>query len=189
MLRTVCLLLTLVSYLCFAAGSPYEKEESQIPTTPSTPPLQKVKKAREIPHCERFFIYQGKQLECDSNVGRDAERLRPLMEDVPEAVAELDIYQENRRNMRYAAYLGTVSILTMIAGTLVSRPPFDANSGAIRPGGFLLLLGLVGGVNAVVWGFTASNSNERHIGNAVNYYNGAHPNRPIELQFSTQINL
>lgn len=188
MLRTLAIFLNLISYVCFAAGTPYEKEEAQIPKKPSAPPLQKVRKAKPIPHCERFFVYQGRQLECDSNVGRDAERLRPFVETVPEAMAELDLYQENRKKMRYAAYLGTFSLLTIVAGILVSRPPIDENSGAIRPGGFLILLGLVGGVNATIWGFTASTSNERHIGNAVNYYNAAHPDRPIELQFSTQIN-
>jgi hypothetical protein len=184
------LLCVVVPYLCFAE-SPYDKEEAQIPQKPSTPPALMQRIAPNIPHCERYFVYQGKSMECDSNSGQDADRFRSIMEDVPAALAELDIYQDNRQKMRIAAYTGTFGLLAMIAGFFVigrPNPPFDPISGSPNIGGYFMIggLGLVG--SSFIYGLTVSRTNESHIGNAVEIFNAAHPDRPIELRFSTEIN-
>src|SRR5690348_3928332 len=74
---------------CQGASS-FEKEESDIPVKPSAPPALTQKIPGYSPHCERYFEYRGKWLECDSNVSRDGEALRSIMNDVPSAIAELD---------------------------------------------------------------------------------------------------
>src|SRR6476619_2703472 len=103
----VLFFLILIPLGSYAANTSFEQEESQIPKQPSTPPPINQLIPTEHPHCERFFVYRGKKMECDSNVGRDADRLRPLMQDVPSAIAELDAYQENREKIKLAAYFGT----------------------------------------------------------------------------------
>jgi hypothetical protein len=199
MLRLICTLFTLIPFVCQAAGAPYEKEEAQIPKMPSQPRLMRQKQALEIPHCERYFVYQGKILECDSNTGRDAERLRQYMLDVPAATAELDIYQENRQKMKLAAYLGTAGFIAAFIGGLLQPPaPTPENPepggkflglvGATPLGGAFILGGILIGGTAVTYSFVTSVTNEQHIGNAVEYYNRVHPNRPIELKFSAEIN-
>ena len=169
---------------------PYEKEESQIPKKPSAPPplLQKV--PPNYSHCERYFVYQGKKIECDSNLGGDAERLRPLMEDVPAAIAELDAYQDNRQKMKLAAYLGTLGLVVLMSGFILGRstPAFDPISGTPNLLGYVMIGGLGVTVHSVILGFSVGKTNESHVGNAVQYYNSVHPDQPIELKFSTELN-
>jgi hypothetical protein len=176
------------SGIAHADQSVYELEERQIPKNPSQPPSLRQRPARDSHHCERFFVFDGKKEECDSNLGHDAERLRPLMHDVPSALEELDLYQENLKKIKTAAYVGTAGILAMIVGVIMSRPPFDPNSGAARPGAYVMMVGLAAGVNSMIYGFSLVKTNEAHLGNAVQYYNAAHPDRAIELQFSTNVN-
>jgi hypothetical protein len=179
-----------VPYFCFAQ-SPYDKEEAQIPQKPSTPPALMQRIAPNIPHCERYFVYQGKNMECDSNSGQDADRFRTIMEDVPAAIAELDVYQSNRQKMRIAAYSGTLGVLAMISGFFVigrPDPPFDPLSGTPSAGGYTMIGGIGLFVSSIIYGLTVSRTNEAHIGNAVQFFNAAHPDRPIELRFSTGIN-
>src|SRR4051794_17788082 len=80
-----------------------DEELVEIPTEPSKPPIKRQIKPPEIPRCERYFVFEGKRLECDSNVGRDAGRLRPIMKDVPSALIELNAYQQNRQKIKLAA--------------------------------------------------------------------------------------
>lgn len=133
-------------------------------------------------------MLDGKKLECDSNVGKDAERLRPLFQDIPKALTELDTYQANQQKMRYAAYLGTLGFIAVIAGVLINHPPFDAVSGAPKPGAYVMFGGMGLAVNSMIYGLSVAKTNEAHLANAVQYYNAAHPERRIELQFSTKVN-
>lgn len=189
------LFLLIIPYSSYAVSAPYtkpyarpyEEEEAEIPKKPSTPPALTQKVPTDIPHCERYFVYQGHTLECDSNVGKDAERLRSLMQDVPNALAELDQYQSNQKQIKVAAYLGSLGLLVALAGILI-KPPFDKVSGAPLAGGFVILGGLGLSVNSFIYGLSLMKANEAHIGTAVDLFNSAHPDRPIQLQFSAQIN-
>ena len=109
------------------------------------------------------------------------------MRDVPAALAELDIYKSNREKVRNAAYLGSLGLLAIIAGIIISHPPIDAG-GTIRPGGYMMFGGLGLSVNSLIYGLSMIENNETHISNAVQHYNAAHPENPIELQFSTKLN-
>jgi hypothetical protein len=168
--------------------SAYEREEAEIPKKPSQPPQLSPRIGKTVPQCERYFLYQGNRMECDSYLGGDAERLRPLMSDVPSALSELDMYQANLKKMKLAAYIGTAGILVIIAGIVISRPIVDPSSGALKPGGYVALSGFGISLNSLIYGLSIKKTNEGHLGNAVEYFNAAHPDRPIELQFSTQVN-
>lgn len=176
------------TYPAQASEAKFELEEAQIPKSPSRPPFLELKAPKYVPHCERFYLYQGKKFECDSNLGRDGEAFRPLMADVPSAIAELDTYQANLRKIRVAAYVSTAGILAVIAGLLISRPPIDPVSGAFKPGAYVMLGGFGVTVNSLIYGLSLVKTNEAHLSNAVNNFNAAHPDRAIELQFSTNVN-
>ncbi len=190
MIRTFFIFFILIPSLCCTSlssygVSSYEKEEALIPDKPSSPPLLKQKSPADVPHCERYFVYRGKKLECDSNANQDAERLRPIMVDVPSALAELDTYQENHDKLRYTAYFGTIGVL-LILGGVFSRP-VDFSTGAIRFGGYLALLGAGVTLNSILYGWSVLKTNEAHLSRAVENYNRVHPTDPVQLQFSTDI--
>lgn len=198
MIERVCLLcvfctLGMTSPLSYGAQPFVEPEDSepelrQIPKKPSAPPALEQKVPSDIPHCERFFLYRGKKLECDSNVSKDAERLRPIIQDVPRALYELDTYQANRARLKSVAYVGTAGLLAIVAGIFVSHPPFNRDSGSPQVGKFVSIGGGALAVGSLIYGLSLVKTNEAHVSQAVDYYNSAHPNDRIELQFSTRIN-
>jgi hypothetical protein len=179
---------------CFANDEDTAGESipADIPAGPKQPtPPRALKQPHMIDtfHCERRFLYKGKVFACDSNVQRDAERLRPLMIDVPPALKELDTYQKNRQNVRTAAYIGSIGLLAALAGTLLSRNFTDQNGNVTGTGIALRNYSLAGGLGltgfSLVYGLSILSTNESHIDNAVRYHNQAHPDTPIELQFTT----
>jgi hypothetical protein len=159
------------------------------PKKPSAPRALKQPTIVDTFHCERRFLYMGKVYGCDSNVQRDAERLRPLMADVPAALAELDTYQRNRQSVRVAAYVGSIGLLAAIGGVLISRTFTDSNGNATNASIAFRNYALAGGLGitgiSLLYGLSVLSTNESHIDNAVRYHNQAHPNTPIELQFTT----
>ena len=170
----------------YAAEKAFSKEEAQIPKVPNAPPALNQKRAPEVGYCQRYFLFRGKRLECDSHLGNDGERLRPLLSDVPAALAELDAYQESRKSLKNVAYAGTGGLALMTTGMIISRPPFEPNTGQIRPGGYLIILGALLGVGSLVYGLSHVNVNDSHLQRAVQFYNQVHPEEPIELKFSTE---
>ena len=90
--------------------------------------------------------------------------------------------------LRYAAFVGSAGLLAMIVGLIISRPPQDPSSGALRPGGYFVFGGGFVTANALIYGLSVVKTNESHLGRAVDYYNNAHPDDPIQLQFSTKVN-
>ena len=165
----------------------YQKEEEQIPKSPTAPPALTQKNPTDIPHCERHFLFKGKKIKCDSETGKDAAGLSPLMQGLPYAMSELGIYRENQKKIRITGYTGTIGVLAMIAGVIVSHPVLDPSSGSIRPGGFITLAGIGLAANSLIYGLSMMKANEVHVANAVQYYNAVHPSQPIELEFSTHI--
>ena len=131
-------------------------------------------------------MYRGKLLDCDSNLDQDGERLRPILKDVPAAVAELDQYQHQKAKIRRLAYAGGVGLGMILAGFLASRLTKNAETSrdfrvmGIGGGGIVIAISLLSGLASL-------NSTSEHLGNAVKEYNQARPSDPIELQFSTGI--
>jgi hypothetical protein len=154
---------------------------------PSAPP----KLSRKIPEdpflCKRFFVYQGRKLVCDSHRGRDAENLRPILSEVPEAIAELDAYQRKRRNLNQAAYVGTAGMVLYLGRNLITSllfPEFDPRRDTYSRWMQWAGLGMVGGT--VIYGLNALKASETHLERSIELYNQVRPDRPIQLQFQTE---
>lgn len=169
----------------------FSAEESQIPQSPSAPPSLSQQAPTDLFHCERKFVYQGKTLDCDSNIQRDGENLRPIIQDVPAAISELDAYQRNRRTLRKTAYVASLGVLAMIAGYFATHATgngkFRNDDTSLRTLSYLVVGGAVLTAGSFIYGFTLYKTNESHLGNAINEFNQARPNTPIEIQFSTGI--
>jgi hypothetical protein len=164
---------------------------ADIPQAPSAPPVLVQKIPLDPFRCQRKFVYQGKAYDCDTQVRRDGENLRPILKDVPEAVAELDTYQRGRRNLRYTAYTATLGLATALVGYISN---VATNEGRFRNGDLSLPFGsylMLGGVLATsgsfVYGFSVYRTNESHLTEAVSLFNQARPNTPIALEFKTGI--
>lgn len=173
-----------------AAGQPASPPE--IPTTPSAPPsLDKPSRPQsDAFQCQRSFVHKGKVMSCDSNIRLDGEKLRPILRDTPLAVSELNEYQRTRTRIRSAAYLGTLGLVVMIAGSLFSLR-YKENGSATDTSNAVRNVSLLTGGGIAAGSFLSALSliktNEAHLGNAVSIYNSAHPESPIELRFSTEI--
>src|SRR6185503_14385285 len=106
-----------------AAGGPvgpsYQKQEAEIPQLPSAPPPIAGGSPSDTFRCTRYFTWKGKKYECDSFVRQDAEKLRTIVGDVPQAVNELNDYQATRMSVRNAAYVGTAGLVLLIAGVIL----------------------------------------------------------------------
>lgn len=164
---------------------------SEIPTRPSAPPLVAPKPPEDAFQCGRYYVHQGKTIRCDSMIRFDGEGLRPIIQDVPEAISELNAYQRNRFKVRNSAYVGTFGIMLAVAGVLLSERFRDANGAPTPTSDSVRTASLIGGLGMTVGGFlyaiSSIKTNEAHLGRAVELYNKARPDSPIQLQFSTAI--
>lgn len=159
-------------------------EDSEIPTQPSAPPPLFQQPAPDFYRCQRLFTYKGKTLGCDSNIRLDGDKLRPILKDTPNAIDELDLYQKNRLFLRNAAYIGTFGLGIIALGLLyTTQTSNESVANAVRNASFLIGGGLIGG--GVLFSISATRTNEVHLNKAVKFYNEAHPDTPIELQFNT----
>jgi hypothetical protein len=163
------------------------KEELEIPKTPSAPPPLLKKVPLELSHhCQRKFSYKGKLLACDSSSNQDGEGLRLIVQEVPDAVAELDNYQQGRRELHALTYMGTTGVVIAATGWLFLGKQFEGLSGAavrnvtVGTGLWILAVALLSGIDH-------QEKNEAHLGNAVQLYNQARPDSPIEVQLSTSV--
>lgn len=153
--------------------------------TPSAPPrVAPVSKVTPF-GCKREYLYQGDTFSVDSIHRQDGEGLRPLLTPVPQALQELEAYQQNRRSFQQAAYVGTAGIGMILLGSLAK------NLASSPTGDTLQQVGLWSGVAMILGGLTYSfvilSNNEAHLGLAVRNFNAERPNQPIELQFETGI--
>ena len=150
-------------------------------TLPSSPRSFMQKPKLDPFVCQRYFVYRKKKLFCDSNLGMDAEKLRPIIMSSTDAISELDLYQKNRRYLKQTAYVGTIGLVFgILSYILVSK-----NQPILRGGLAASGLGLAGG--SLIYGFSLGQTNESHLGNAVRIHNDLNPKDQIELQFSTGI--
>lgn len=161
-----------------------EIELSEIPQQPTAPPELIQREPSYVLSCERYFLFQGQEMGCDSHLGRDGKGLRKVMEGVPSALDQLDLYEKNREKINISGYLGSVGLLAAFVGNFLSPPSFDS-SGSPRVGGAFILGGLFVAGNAFLYSFGLIKVNEVHFQNAVRLYNEAYKSSPeklIELQ-------
>jgi len=153
-----------------------------IPTLPSTPPqLGPSLKVRYF-SCNRQFLHQGNLNLIDSYHRQDGEKLRSVINDVPEAVSELNIYQRNRRRVMTAAYVSSIGLLVFLISQVI---PADGDQGIKNIRRNMTYGGPAISLGSIIYSFTLIKRNETHLDNAVNNYNAARPEDPIKLQFST----
>lgn len=190
MLRNVSLLVLMTHQAFFspawAAQTGNGKTQRAFET--STPAEVNRRSAESPFKCPRSFVYQGKHISCDSNVRKDAEGLRPILNSVPDAVSELNIYQKNRRDVQTAAYVGSLGLIIVLAGLILSSTfdPQDPQRITVRNYAGFGGLGLT--IGSAIYGFSVINANEAHLDKAVQNFNQARPHSPIELEFTTGIN-
>ena len=164
--------------------STIQKEESAIPTQPSAPTQLWSETPIHSQRCRRTILYRGEVLSCDSVISNDAAGLRPILDQTPEALSELEAYQKGRRDIRRLAYIGSGGLALAFLGPTIARfipdPAIQSTLSSILTYGGI---GLTGGV--VLFGGVTLRNNEKHLENAVRLYNQANPRDPVELQFST----
>lgn len=169
---------------------------TETPQSPSAPPSLMQKAPSDPFRCQRQFVYQGRTLDCDSQVRRDAEKLRPILKDVPEAVAELDAYQQGRRALRYTAYVASIGLAVGVIASFFAKPfRYDADpeakergeAGPLKPAAYLVIGGLTATLGSFIFGFSLYQTNESHLNEAVHQFNLARPDTPIALEFKTGI--
>jgi hypothetical protein len=183
--------LLLLASPAWAAGGPtgptYETQEAAIPKLPKAPPPIAGGAPSDTFRCTRYFTWKGKKFECDSFVRQDAENLRTIVADVPEAVNELNDYQATRASIHNTAYIASAGILLSILGfVLHARFHDDKPVGqAITRG--VSFAGLGAAAGSFIYALGTIQANEMRLGSAVQYYNNARPDTPIELHFSTGI--
>ena len=148
---------------------------AEIPT-----PLQKPKYVAPI-GCERPFVYRGEVYAVDAPQAQDASTLRQFLQPVPEADSIIQSYQERRERSKISAYTGTLGIFAiLVANTVIRRMHFDSKDSVVSA---LQIGGLALTVGGFAYSFALLKSNEYLLPKAVDAYNRAKPEDPIELRF------
>jgi hypothetical protein len=183
----------------------FKKEESQIPKSPTAPAPIPTSAPKDTFRCTRYFTWKGKTFECDSFVRPDAERLRNIVSDSPQAVNEINEYQATQARLHTMAYVASTGLIVTLLGLILhihyGQTETIGTPGA--PGSYTQQkyplgntitqimtyggLGIAGG--SLVYTLGTNQANEARLGSAIQYYNSAHPDTPIELQFSTGFSL
>ena len=160
-----------------SAFPPREPCQTSIPS-----PLRKPKDIVPI-GCDRPFVIHGETYSTDSPQAQDAQTLRHFVKTVPEADSMLLKYQDNRKSSRSSAYIGTLGLVMLVFSNTIANQFDDASRDSVR--NTLKIAGLSLGVGGFFFTFTYLNENEKFIPKAVEAYNQAKPNDPIELKFTT----
>jgi hypothetical protein len=128
---------------------------------------------QDILRCERKYSYRHQVLACDSPVAADGDGLRPLLQTVPLARQELDLYQANRKSLSVTAYTGMAGLLLGAFG-----PRFLENQGAKN---VTVTIGFSLTLASLAFGRSRLSANEVHLERAVKRFNEANPDDPIQL--------
>ena len=128
---------------------------------------------QDVLHCERQYEYRRKRLSCDSPLGNDGEGLRPLLDSVPDARAELNLYQDNRRSIEKLAYTGMAGLLVSVLGPRLFEDRGSKN--------VTLSIGLSLALGSFAFGRSRLSTNESHLDRAVQHFNRSNPGDPITL--------
>lgn len=183
-----CLFFSIWAHFIYLSA--FAAQDVSIPKKPTAPPTLITRIPTDSFRCQRFFKYKGQKIACDSNIRSDGENLRPFLENIPQALAELELYQKNRAELGKAAYVGSLGLFVAIAGSLLSLQ-YRQDGNPTNTSISIRNISMIGGAGIMIGSFISTISfiktNETHIGNAVNFYNQAHPESPIELQFNTGI--
>ncbi len=143
-------------------------------------PLRRPKAVRQI-GCERPFVYRGEVYTVDSPQAQDASNLRTFVQSVPESDELLKSYQRRRDLSKLSAYTGTIGILALALAPRISRSVATDSQSSLKS--ILQISGLALTIGGFAYSFALLKTNETLIPRAVNAYNQAKPEDPIELKF------
>jgi hypothetical protein len=145
-------------------------------------PLRRPKVVRQI-GCDRPFSYRGDVYNVDSPQAQDASNLRTFAQSVPESDELLNSYQRRRELSKLSAYTGTIGILALAFGPRIARSVAPDSQASLKS--ILQISGLALTIGGFAYSFAILRTNESLIPRAVNAYNQAKPEDPIELKFET----
>ena len=143
-------------------------------------PLRRPKAMRQI-GCERPFVYGGEAYNVDSPQAQDAANLRTFVQSVPESDELLKSYQRRRELSKLSAYTGTIGILALALAPRISKSVAPDSQASLKS--ILQISGLALTIGGFAYSFALLRTNEALIPKAVNAYNQAKPEDPIELKF------
>lgn len=132
-------------------------------------------------NCDRPFEYRGQTYPTDSAQAQDAAILKTYVSSVNSANELLEKYQSNRTKSQISAYTGTAGLLLFAFSGLISKQFSESSQNSIKSA--LSIGGLSLAAGGFVYSFALLKTNELLIPKAVNEYNRAKPNDPIQLQF------
>lgn len=163
----------------------------RVPREPSAPPQLTRKIDVQFFGCHRQFEYRGKLFNADSNNRQDGEKLRPILNEVPAAVAALNAYQRNRRKVRVSAYVGTAGLVLGAAAFIIGGQMTNGTGDLTATGTTVRTVGAISGLGITVasffYGFGYLKTNEENLSKAVSIYNRSRPDDAIELKFRTEL--
>lgn len=145
-------------------------------------PLRRPKVVRQI-GCDRPFSYRGDVYNVDSPQAQDASNLRSFAQSVPESDELLKSYQRRRELSKLSAYTGTIGILALAFGPRIAKSVAPDSQASLKS--ILQISGLALTIGGFAYSFAILRTNESLIPRAVNAYNQAKPEDPIELKFET----
>ncbi len=130
--------------------------------------------------CLRRARWGDEEVPCDAFHRKNAEYLRPIVRDIPAALAALNDYQSSRDNAKLGAYTGSLGLFVALTGWIISTQISDIEtSNKIRSyttfGGLSLTMG------SVVYSLAALSASESHLDRAVLEYNNARPSKPLSI--------
>lgn len=120
----------------------------------------------------------------DTYYKKDAEGLRPFVQDYSPALQELETYQHNRVIANKFAYIGTFGLTVALASMFLRKFRSDTTEGFYN---IAFKSGLIIGAASFIYSFTLLVSNESHLEKAVLNHNQANPENEIVLKLGTQI--
>lgn len=159
----------------------------RVPVRPNAPPQLARKYDIEAFGCKRQYTLAGHYMPLDSFHRQDAEKLRPIVSDIPDAINSLNAYQDNKRTLKTLGYVGTAGIVIAVAGAFLAGEIDTYEGDPHRPSPIVRYSPMFAGIGIVVgtilYGLIRLDSNEDNLADTVKYYNEAHPSQPVKLDF------
>lgn len=125
--------------------------------------------------CTRYYSFRSRIYPADSSRKKDGEGLRQVLKSNPDAVALLNDYQATLKSPPWPAYIGTVGIATLIAGSLAAE-----HLGATKVRRNNIRWAFIGAGSSVILGsyfysYRRMKNNEKTLDRAVDTYNNTAP--------------
>ncbi len=189
-------LIRLLVITCFYAPTFSQAQDARPnPCRPSDERVTLTSSSAEIPEplkrpnkivplgCDRPFVYRNEIYSADPPQVQDASTLKYFVRDVPEANKILEDYQSARIRSRISAYTGTLGLFLVIFSGPLGNQFNKSNPASLTS--TLRFSGMALAAGGFIYSITLIRTNDSLIPRAVQTYNRAKPDDPIELKFTT----